>query len=304
MTVKNYIVKFNEKLAEYDQQVFATEMTGNHIRFSNGVVLDLQLDVNNCKRRVMHGCSMWVERFDRLYGLDLNDRLVAEAECRFLKSSLGGKAAYSKHGDEMRQRLNVGIPWNKGTRGQNVGNGVPCSEEKKKKIGRSNRGAKNGMFGSKMSAEDKQLRSETMKDMILRGEFTPNSNNRNTYWGSSYGGKLYRSSWEALYQFYDPEAVFEQLRIPYEFDGVRHIYIVDFINHQTKTVVEVKPLELLDDPKTQAKILSVQTWCDENGYEFLIADQNYFLNKKMPENFDGFDFSTAEKIRRLYETSK
>jgi len=304
MAMKNYIEKFNEKLVEFGQKTFAVEMTGEHIRFSNGVTLDLLNDVRKCKKRIMHGFPMWAERFDRLYGLDLNERITAAAECRFIASSVGGKAAYSKHGDRLRQNLNVGTPWNKGTKGQNVGKGIPCSEEKKKKIGHANRGDKNGMFGTKMSEADRQLRSAKMKDLILNGKFTPNSNNRNTNWESTYRGKTYRSSWEALYQFHDPDAEFEQLRIPYNFDDELHIYIIDFVNHETKTVVEVKPNELLDDLKTKAKLLAAQNWCLENGYKLLIADQNYFMEKPMPENFDDFGISTAVKIRNLYETFK
>jgi len=65
----------------------------------------------------------------------------------------------------------------------------PHSAETKEKISVANTGTKNGMYGTMMTAEQKEYRSNLMKEKILSGEFTPNSNNRNTHWDAEYNGK-------------------------------------------------------------------------------------------------------------------
>lgn len=142
-----------------------------------------------------------------------------------------------------------------------------------------------------------------MKEKILSGEVTPNSNNRNTHWDSFYKNKKYRSSWEALYQYFDNAAEYEALRISYSFDNNNYIYIVDFVNHVTNTVVEVKPKELVNDKKTQAKILAAQNWCADNKYTFVLADKEFFTSKAFPTDLTAFDAKTQQKIRKLYEVS-
>lgn len=155
-----------------------------------------------------------------------------------------------------------------------------------------------GETARKKSAE---YNSKLMRQRIMTGEFTPNSNNRNTHWDCFYRGKKYRSSWEALYQYFDNEAEYETLRIPYRFDNKDCIYIIDFVNHYTKTVVEVKPKELLGNKKTQAKISAAKSWCSDNGYTFILADKDYLVSYSMPKDLTEFDIKTQNKIRKLYE---
>jgi hypothetical protein len=73
-----------------------------------------------------------------------------------------------------------------------------------------------------------------MKQKILSGEFTPNSNNRNTHWESTFNNNTYRSSWEALYQYFNQDAEYEKLRIEYNINNTAKIYIVDFVDHVNK----------------------------------------------------------------------
>ncbi len=147
-----------------------------------------------------------------------------------------------------------------------------------------------------MSDHQKKHRSNLMKEKILSGEFTPNSNNRNTHWDSYYKDKKYRSSWEALYQFIDNDAEYESLRIPYMFNNQKHIYIVDFINHKTKSLIEVRPKELTSDRRTQAKIRAATQWCKENHYQFVLADKDYLTSKPKVDNFDNFDKKRRKKL--------
>jgi len=292
--------RFNRILREHNQQLRAEKITGKQVVLSNGLVLDLKKEVDRCKKRVLSGHDIWKNNFDQLYSLDQHKRISTEAECKSLISKIGGINCQRKHGEKVKFNLNTGIPWNKGTKG-NYPYSHQHSKQTKEKISNANLGQKNGMFGKKLSAEQKAEKSKKMKELILSGKFTPNSNNRNTHWESFYNNKKYRSSWEALYQYLDNQAEYETLRIPYIFDNQNYVYIVDFVNHETKTVVEVKPQELINDKKTQAKISAAKKWCNDNGYVFVLADKNYFISRPIPKDLTGFDIKTQNKIRKIYE---
>ena len=143
-----------------------------------------------------------------------------------------------------------------------------------------------------------------MKEKILSGEFTPNTNNRNTHWDSMYNGTKYRSSWEALYQFFNPNAEYEQLRIEYEFKNSRHAYIVDFVDHKNSAVIEVKPKSLCQGDKFIAKMSALTQWAELNSYTVIIVDEYWFRQQDIKIQYDQFDENTARKIKKLYETNK
>lgn len=297
------IEKFNLILKEHNQTLYAISITGRQIIISNGLVLSDKESVSRCKKRVMRGHWVWRIMFDDLYHLELKRRQAAEKLARPQTSSLGGLRCQEKHGITIRKNLNTGVPWSKGLKGK-----YPYSRkhtvETKNKISKANSGRNNGMYGKQMTADAKQIRSRAMKDKILRGEFTPNSNNRNTHWDSYYRGKKYRSSWECLYQYFDNDAEYETLRIPYFFENRGHIYIVDFVNHITKTIVEVKPKVMMSNKKTLAKITAATEWGYNNGYRFVFVDKEYLLSLGSPETLNDFDSNTQSKILKLYETSQ
>lgn len=301
MPKKFDICKFNSLLNDSGQTTMAIKISTTEIVLSNGLTLTSKKDIHNCKKRIMFGDKVWRENFDKVYSLNIIERQNAEKNCKSIIRSIGGKNCQNKHGNKIRLNLNKGDPWNKGTKGNYPYSRLQTSKTKEK-ISIANKGKNNGMFGRKMSAEEKQKKSNLMKERILAGKFTPNSNNRNTHWDAYYKNKKYRSSWEALYQYHDQEAKYELLRIPYYYENQTHIYIIDFVNHNTRHAIEVKPKELLNDQKTQAKILAAKEWCKKNNYNLIIADQDYFLSLPKIENLNDFDFSTQEKIRKLYET--
>lgn len=296
------ITQFNKMLKEHNQHLQAEKITGKKVILSNGLIINSARDVRLCKKRVTTGDTIWAENFDRLYVLDKEQRDVVEKECKSLISSKGGISCQRKYGEKIKSNLNTGTPWNKGLKG-NYPYSFSRSDKTKEKISKSNRGEKNGMFGKTLTEEEKQYRSVRMKEKILSGEFTPNSNNRNTHWDAFYKNKKYRSSWEALYQYFDNEADYETLRISYTFNNKNYIYIVDFVNHKTNTVVEVKPKELINDKKTQAKILAAQRWCGDNKYTFVLADKEFLTSNAFPTDLTDFDIKTQKKIRKLYEVS-
>lgn len=297
------LTKFNKILKEYNQQLQAEKITGKEIILSNGLILTAERDIRLCKKRVMSGTDIWKKTFDRLYSLTPQERIIAEKECRKITSKQGGINCQQTHGNRIKNNLNTGNPWNKGLKG-NYPYSYSLSIETKEKISLANRGKNNGMYGKEMSEEQKEYRSKLMKQKILSGEFTPNSNNRNTHWNAFFNGKKYRSSWEALYQYFDITAEYEALRIPYRFNNKDFIYIIDFVNHKHKTLIEVKPEELTKDKKTQAKISAAKNWCEQNGYFFILADKKYLLSFPKPTNFEEFDNKTQMKIKKLYETCK
>jgi hypothetical protein len=160
------------------------------------------------------------------------------------------------------------------------------------------------MYGKKLSNAEKEKKSKIMKQMILDGTFTPNSNNRNTHWESYYKNKRYRSSWDALFQYFYPDALYENLRIEYSINEKCHIYIVDFIDHDNKIVAEVKPKELCQGDTFFAKISTLTEWSTKNGYTAIIVDQEWFLSRSEPKSYNDFDEKTQNRIRKLYEANK
>lgn len=143
--------------------------------------------------------------------------------------------------------------------------------------------------------------SETMKNKILDGSFTPNTNNRNTHWESVLDNKVYRSSWESIYHYHNPGDSYEVLRIPYYINGKRKTYIVDFVNHDLRIATEVKPAELLENEITIAKLSALRSWCSINNYTLIIADKIHLLKLGKPNNLNRFDENTRKKINIFYK---
>jgi hypothetical protein len=182
--------------------------------------------------------------------------------------------------------------------------GIKTAKENGKKISKSLKKFHETEEGQLARKKSSEINSKIMRQRIISGTFTPNSNNRNTHWDAYYNGKRYRSSWEALYQYFDPDAEYETLRIPYFFENKEYIYIIDFVNHKIKIVVEVKPKELLNDKKIQAKVDAAKKWCFEHDYQFILVDKEYLTLRPIPNVFNNFDKKTEDKIKKLYEQTK
>ena len=180
------------------------------------------------------------------------------------------------------------------------------SNETKLKISEKNSGKNNGMYGKKMNEEQRKKHSQLMRNKILDGSFTPNTNNRNTHWESSLDEIKYRSSWEALYKFFNPNSIYEKLRIKYSYNDEEKIYIVDFVDEINKLAIEIKPKNILKDEKSKIKIEFLREWCKENDYEIIIVDEDWLIkNINFNEvEYNRFDIKTQEKIKKFYETHK
>ena len=69
----------------------------------------------------------------------------------------------------------------------------------------------------------------------------------------------------------------EPLALPYAFNGTVHSYLPDYIvtySSGKRTLVEVKPKRLVDQPKNVAKRLAAQVWCEQNGIGFATVTEN------------------------------
>lgn len=184
-------------------------------------------------------------------------------------------------------------PWNKG---KTKHNDVRLA---KNSVDRSHSG--NPMYGTKMSEEQKKIKSDWVKDRICRGVWTPHVHNSRTRWNCSYKGKKYRSSWEAIYAALNPTDAYEEVRVRYRVGTAdEKVYIVDFCNHQTNVLTEIKPKVHTESEVFVAKAAAAQAWCEENGYTFRVLTEQYFVDAFDEIPFDEITIpNLREKIARI-----
>jgi hypothetical protein len=297
-TPQKMMDKVNGILLYHQQIIRIISWSGTTITLSNGSILSNKEKQRFVRRVTSTKTDQWAKNIDKLIQGN-----ISEKEIKSNLSRIGGNAVQKKYGDTIRQNLNTGTPWNAGTKGQNTGTLGPRPRLVKDKISKKNSGTGNGMYGVKMSDDDKKRKSILMRNKILEGIFTPNSNNRNTHWDTKFNGRSYRSSWEALYQFINPNAEYEILRIEYIINDIKKIYIVDFVDHKNKLVIEVKPRELCVGNIFQAKLSALTNWANSHDYKILIADKEWFKNQKIKIDYKKFDDNTSKKIKNLYETN-
>ena len=106
--------------------------------------------------------------------------------------------------------------------------------------------------------------------------------------------KLYRSTWEAVFQILNPTCQYERLRVKYMFDGKWHNYIVDFIDEENKIVYEVKPDATKNNRRNNVKRETLIKWCSNENYTYMeINDEWFYVNAKKI-NYNRYD----EKIKK------
>jgi len=224
---------------------------------------------------------------------------------RRLQLSNAAKKCFEVHGESIRNKNKGMVPWNKGMKG--VYSSVPCSEEKKVKISKANSGERNGMYGTKYTDEDKYNMSVKMKQNILDGKFTPKTNNRNTHFYTVLDGNTYKSSWEAIYKYFNPLCEYEKLRLKY-FDTVENterVYIVDFVDNLNKILVEVKPKIFFETQNVKDKLISLYEYAASYDYAVVLVDENYLIQYDYYQiDKERFDSKTYKKITKFYETYK
>jgi hypothetical protein len=174
----------------------------------------------------------------------------------------------------------------------------PLKESSKKKISLANSGKGNGMYGVKMSIEDKIYRSNYMKEKILSGEFTPKGGNRYTHFSSEYNGKKFRSSWEAAFYSTNTTLIYEKIRIPY-YDSLiktNRVYISDFLDEENRIIYEVRPQRLFD--KQSDKFSCVIKWCHDNNYKFMHINEQILKQLKDDIDWEKLDYKSIKNLKR------
>lgn len=305
MKLKNsdMMKKINSILESYNQTILIVRWTGKEIEFNNNIILK-DNDRHRFIRRILNKkTNIWKENHDII----MNDsRKIKEVKSTLAR--LGGKSCQRLYGEKIKNNLNTGNPWNKGI---NTGiipwnfNLTKENDERLKKLSLSRIGEGNPMYGYKYSTEERNIKSQCMREQILSGKFTPNTNNRNTHWESNFDGKQYRSSWEALFQSFNQSAEFEVLRINYSYKNKIKVYIVDFIDYENKFVAEIKPKKLCHGEEFNAKIKALNEWATEKNFKIFIINEDWFLEKNENIiNYDKFDERTQLKIKKFYEINK
>ena len=293
----------NDKLKQYNQLSRITFYSANPKKI---ILNDISYYDNDALKiiRRLNSSDHWIKNFDSIYSsFDID----AEKKIKSMISAKGGKSCQLLHGDRIKENLNTGIPWNKNMKEvyphSSWCKGKTKNTDTRLQVLSDNRSGKgNPMFGSVMSTESKNEKSKIMKQKILDGTFTPNSNNRNTHWDSYFKDKKFRSSWEAIYYSLHPEALYESLRIPYTYNNKEYVYIVDFVNHISQEVIEIKPKELLDKGATPAKLSALAQWSENNSYLMHIITQDNIAEMTTEVDISDFDLNTQRKIKELNET--
>lgn len=126
--------------------------------------------------------------------------------------------------------------------------------------------------------ERRKQKSVWMKSRILSGEFTPHVTNSWTHWETEINGKKFRSSFEGIFYLYHKEflkndVLYESLRIPYTLENEQKIYIVDFVDHLSKTVYEIKPSTLIEENKNLVKQKALEVWAHNNKYKYVLITE-------------------------------
>jgi hypothetical protein len=124
----------------------------------------------------------------------------------------------------------------------------------------------------------KEKQRNSMLEKIRKGEFTPNVFNSMTHKNIELktrdGIMKFRSSWEILFYVMNPGYLYENLRIEYNYEGKKRLYLVDFINTEEKKVVEIKPKSKEIDPVNLTKMKSLNDWGSINKFEIITISEN------------------------------
>lgn len=143
-----------------------------------------------------------------------------------------------------------------------------------------------------------------MKQHIKEGRFIPNITNS---WAKSRccieftrNNELIkmktRSTWDAYFQLFNPNILYEKLIIPYKIKRIEYNYIVDFIDPENKIIYEIKPTSNINNLKNRAKVRYARKWAKSNNYKFVIIKDSWFKKNYNEKLINGQP--SEEKIKR------
>jgi len=157
---------------------------------------------------------------------------------------------------------------------------LPCSEEKKAKISKSNTGKKRTKAQcealSKRTAERYKCGWHNGRGKF--GYFFSKKMNKEVFYRSSYELIAYKilEQDKTVCSFYA-----ESFRIPYIWNGKTHQYIPDIKSIGTNgkiSVIEVKAEWQLLNERVMLKMAAAKLFCLENGYNFYVWTEKELLN--------------------------
>lgn len=128
--------------------------------------------------------------------------------------------------------------------------------------------------------------SKKMKQNIKDGKFIPNITNS---WSKSRCQISFirnnkkinmktRSTWEAYFQLFNTNLLYEKVVIPYLYNKVEYNYIVDFVDCENRMLYEIKPLSNKNSEIVKIKIKYAKKWCKQNDYKFVLITDKWFIN--------------------------
>lgn len=161
-----------------------------------------------------------------------------------------------------------------------------CCDECEKSLSSKRMSGDNNSY-HKLSKQQKLnsaiKQSETLKNKIKKGLYTPKSENYRTHKMIEFelNGVIVkvRSLWEMLYYLENPTHKYEEIRLEY-FDSIKNkkrIYISDFYDEETNTIIEIKPLKYISTLKDKEKAVK------KLGYNYKILSEDYFSKFKNDE---------------------
>lgn len=176
-----------------------------------------------------------------------------------------------------------------------------------KKFSIDRRGKNNPRFNRSEEDWQKSYKklSKTMKEKIASGEFTPCVTNS---WANSrtklkIGGfdKLYRSSWEAVFQILNPTYEYEKIRIQYVSpkDDELHNYIVDFVDEENKILYEIKPRVKMNDKIVLAKEKYAKIWCETHNYQYKLISNDWFQQHAEKLDYNNYDIKIKRGMKQF-----
>lgn len=179
-----------------------------------------------------------ISHFDSLYSTNVKEAESTLQQVKSEQCSLAGKRAKGKKRTTSKEVWNKGVktgqvPWNKGK--------DKTTDNRLMAISEARLGALNPQYGKPISKEHSLKLSTSIRKAIASGKFTPNIHNSRTLnRKSSYDGKTFRSSWEALFWSCNQHLIFESSKHRKTLsDG--SVFIPDFVDVQAEIVYEVKP---------------------------------------------------------------
>ena len=126
--------------------------------------------------------------------------------------------------------------------------------------------------------------SKKLKDKIRKGEFVPNITNS---WANSRCDLEFyrndecvkmktRSTWDAYFQLFNKNLLYEKVIIPYKHEGIDRNYIVDFVDFDNKILYEIKPDATYTCSKNQSKFKYAKIWSKKYGFRYKIITNKWF----------------------------